>query len=711
MATNVIVAVRARPFNKREKGLDSKLCLKMEDGISTVITDVSNGESKTFTFDHSYWYNTSQETVFRDLGEKVVDKGVEGYNGTIFAYGQTGSGKTYSMMGVQSDEGLIPRLNFSLFESLKKISTDNHDYFITVSYLEIYNEVIKDLLNPSDTHLKIREHPDMGIYVEGLAEIKASSPEDIQKFIEQGNKVRTVAETKMNARSSRSHSCFTIRISQKTVEQLDGGVTRESKLDSKLNLVDLAGSERAGKTGAKGAQLKEAGAINLSLSALGNVINALAKSRKGQHIPYRDSKLTRLLQESLGGNARTVMIATLSPADDNYDESLSTLQYASRAKKIQNKAKKNEDVNEKVIRELKSEIEELRAQLAAYAEGKPLPASSGKADDEIIEEYQRKMAILEKAKQESWEEKEKMSRQFEEQRKKILENENHIRDVMQTVKEENVELIKRLKALQHQKKMLVKEFKDKKFKYDDMKHELEKNMSEYNELMKRDANGDHSVKDKLEALLLVIEKGRRQVITDKAELEDIKEMIKENEDRQTEERAKMTTHKLMLQQDQQLRSAIAEEERKRFLKEKDEYLHSILEKEREKLRVEAEAEVARVKAQYRRAGGGSNERERQLEINAIQNSTDKETLLLEIRSLKEKHAHEVEVIEKSYKEQLQKHEEETGRMVKLIVDGYEQEMSSMKKKFINCSRLLSQAIQDIEILKAKNDKLSKLASK
>ena len=258
--------------------------------------------------------------------------------------------------------------------------------------------------------------------------------------------------------------------------------------------------------------------------------------------------------------------------------------------------------------------------------------------------------------------------------------------------------------------MLVKD-SDKKFKYDDRKHELEKNMSEYNELMKRDANGDHSVKDKLEELLLVIEKGRRQVITDKAELEDIKEMIKENEDRQTEERAKMTTHKLMLQQDQQLRSAIVEEERKRFLKEKDEYLQSILEKEREKLRVEAEAEVARVKAQYRRAGGASNDRERQLEINAIQNSTDKETLLLEIKSLNEKHAHEVEVIEKSYKEQLQKHEEETGRMVKLIVDGYEKEMSSMKKKFINCSRLLSQAIQDIEILKAKNDKLSKLASK
>lgn len=709
MATNVIVAVRARPFNQREKGLNSKICLKMEDGLSTVITDLTNGEEKIFTFDHSYWYNTAQETVFNDLGKAIVENGIEGYNGTIFAYGQTGSGKTYSMMGVPGDVGLIPRLNITMFEKLKEISIENHDYFITVSYLEIYNEVIKDLLNPSDAHLKIREHPDMGIYVEGLAELKATRPEDIETFIEQGNKVRTVAETKMNARSSRSHSCFTIRISQKTTEELDGGVTRESKLDSKLNLVDLAGSERAGKTGAQGQQLKEAGAINLSLSALGNVINALAKSKKGHHIPYRDSKLTRLLQESLGGNARTAMIATLSPADDNYDESLSTLQYASRAKKIQNQAKRNEDVNEKVIRELKTEIEELRAQLAAYSTGKPLPASLGSSDDDIIEEYERKMAILEKAQKESWEEKEKLSKRFEEEREKILENENHIRDVMQTVKEENIELIKRLKALQRQKKQLVNEFKNKKLSYSEVKQKLENNMLVYNDLMKQDATGKHDVKGQLEELLIVIEKDRRQVLADKEELEEIKEMIQENEERQTEERAKMTTHKLMLQQDQQLRSAIVEEERKRFLKEKEDYLQSVLDKEREKLKAEAEAEVARVKAQYRRAGGADKGRERQLEINAIQNSTDKETLLLEIKALKQKHEHAIEVIENGYKLQMQKQTEETSRMVKLIVDGYELEMKQIKKKFITCSKLLDQAIHDIEILTARNEKLSREA--
>ena len=255
--------------------------------------------------------------------------------------------------------------------------------------------------------------------------------------------------------------------------------------------------------------------------------------------------------------------------------------------------------------------------------------------------------------------------------------------------------------------MLVKEFKGKKLNYANVKHQLEKNMLAYNDLMKKDASGDHAVKDDLEKLLIVIEKDRRQVLTDKEELEDIKEMIKENEERQTEERAKMTTHKLMLQQDQQLRSAIVEEERKRFLKEKEDYLQSVLDKEREKLKMEAEAEVARVKAQYRRTGGTDKGRERQLEINAIQNSTDKETLLLEIKALKQKHEHEIEVIENEYKTELKKKQEETGRMIKLIVDGYELEMKRMKKKFISCSKLLSQAIHDIEVLNARNEKHSK----
>ena len=193
-------------------------------------------------------------------------------------------------------------------------------------------------------------------------------PEEVSKLIGQGNKVRRVAATNMNDRSSRSHSCFIIRIEQKEKEDMGNGKERETKLSAKINLVDLAGSERAEKTGASGERLKEGAMINKSLSTLGNVINALAKG-KDEHIPYRDSKLTRLLQQSLGGNSLTVMIATISPADDNHDETLSTLQYASRAKAIKNKTKKNEDITQQIIRELREEIAELRRKLNEAQQG------------------------------------------------------------------------------------------------------------------------------------------------------------------------------------------------------------------------------------------------------------------------------------------------------------------------------------------------------
>ena len=317
-ASNAIyVAVRARPLNSREKKLKSDVCIAMS-GNETIITNPKDNTEKKFTYDQSYWWDEAQDKVYQDLGKGTIAKAIEGFNGTVFAYGQTGSGKTYSMMGYDGD-GIIPRLNKDIMEAVvqSKAQDPSNEFLVTVSYLEIYNEVVKDLLNPSDKHLKIREHPDMGIYVEGLAELVVNTTDAIEELIEQGNKVRAVAATQMNARSSRSHSCFTIKINQRKKEDMGNGQERTTKLASKLNLVDLAGSERADKTGASGTHLKEGAAINKSLSALGNVINALSKGGGSGHIPYRDSKLTRLLQESLGGNSKTVMIATISPGKYN----------------------------------------------------------------------------------------------------------------------------------------------------------------------------------------------------------------------------------------------------------------------------------------------------------------------------------------------------------------------------------------------------------
>ncbi|KAJ8923444.1 hypothetical protein NQ315_002003 [Exocentrus adspersus] len=310
---------------------------------------------------------SSQLVVYKDIGEEMLQHSFDGYNVCIFAYGQTGAGKSYTMMGKQEEgqEGIIPQICKDLFNKIRNNSSPDIKYSVEVSYMEIYCERVRDLLNPKNKgNLRVREHPLLGPYVEDLSKLAVTTYQDIHDLIDEGNKARTVAATNMNETSSRSHAVFTIFFTQ---QRLDETTQLTTEKVSKISLVDLAGSERADSTGAKGTRLKEGANINKSLTTLGKVISALAeiatkskKSKKADFIPYRDSVLTWLLRENLGGNSKTAMIAAISPADINYDETLSTLRYADRAKQIVCKAIVNEDANAKLIRELKEEIQKLR---------------------------------------------------------------------------------------------------------------------------------------------------------------------------------------------------------------------------------------------------------------------------------------------------------------------------------------------------------------
>jgi kinesin family protein 1 len=348
---------------------------------------------KVFAFDKSYWsFNQSdphfagQDHLHTDLGRPLLDNAFQGYNNCIFAYGQTGSGKSYSMMGYGSEAGVIPRICQDMFERITLLQQDkNLSCTVEVSYLEIYNERVRDLLNPSTKgNLKVREHPSTGPYVEDLAKLVVRSFPEIENLMDEGNKARTVAATNMNETSSRSHAVFTLTLTQK---RHDVETRMDTEKVAKISLVDLAGSERATSTGATGARLKEGAEINRSLSTLGRVIAALAdlssgKKRNMSMVPYRDSVLTWLLKDSLGGNSMTAMIAAISPADINFEETLSTLRYADSAKRIKNHAVVNEDPNARMIRELKEELAQLRSKLSGgsvggvpeevYEEGTPL---------------------------------------------------------------------------------------------------------------------------------------------------------------------------------------------------------------------------------------------------------------------------------------------------------------------------------------------------
>ncbi|XP_074845480.1 kinesin-like protein KIF16B isoform X4 [Carettochelys insculpta] len=426
---SVKVAVRVRPMNRREKDLDAKFIISMEKSKTTITNikipeggtgDIGRERTKTFTYDFSYFSAdsknpnyVSQELVFKNLGTDVLSSAFEGYNACIFAYGQTGSGKSYTMMGNAGDAGLIPRICEGLFSRINEKTIWHEASFRTeVSYLEIYNERVRDLLRRKTSktyNLRIREHPKDGPYVEDLSKHLVQNYSDVEELMEAGNINRTTAATGMNDVSSRSHAIFTINFTQ---AKFDAEMPCETV--SKIHLVDLAGSERADATGATGVRLKEGGNINKSLVTLGNVISALADlsqdatnplaKKKQVFVPYRDSVLTWLLKDSLGGNSKTIMIATISPADVNYGETLSTLRYANRAKNIINKPTINEDPNVKLIRELRAEIVRLKTLLAQGNQIALLDSPTALSMEEKLQQNEARVQELTKEWTNKWNE-------------------------------------------------------------------------------------------------------------------------------------------------------------------------------------------------------------------------------------------------------------------------------------------------------------------
>ena len=381
---NLKVYIRVRPPLMREK--DSSLPFRSVASVSEdkttislieylgfefdealkqkeIIDNPSNFLPHPYTFDHIFDMDSTQDDVYKISAVPAVESLISGFNSTIFAYGQTGTGKTYTMEGFSYDylspkKGLIPRAIENIFKYIENNSNSNTTFIIRVTYLQIYNESIDDLLKSEKKHLTIRENHKKGIYVEGLSEWAVCSPNDIYALLEKGAQNRTKAHTNMNDVSSRSHAVFTI-----ILEQMKSFKGKKKFKCGKLNMVDLAGSERVKLSGASGKQLDESRRINKSLSALGNVINALTDP-KIKHIPYRDSKLTRLLQNSLGGNCKTSMIAMISPYDGSFNESISTLNFAKRAKSIRIKAHINEEVNQNaLISQYENELNRLRKEL------------------------------------------------------------------------------------------------------------------------------------------------------------------------------------------------------------------------------------------------------------------------------------------------------------------------------------------------------------
>ena len=530
----VKVAIRVRPMNKHEIEQNSKLCVQVDTANSTVSVISDKNESKTFPFDYVYPMETTQREVYDQVAFPIVDSIFQGYNGTVFAYGQTGCGKTFTMMGIVTDpnlKGIIPNA-FSHIFGFIKTEGESKRFFLRCSFVEIYNEEVRDLLGNKDKKLDIREDPKKGTILKDLNYVTIKSPADIEKCLEKGNKNRHVGQTSMNDQSSRSHSLFTVYL-----EIEEKGENGNSRIKSgKLNLVDLAGSERVGKTNATGQTFDEGKKINLSLTALGSVIDALSQNRK--YIPYKDSKLTRLLADSLGGNTKTVMFANISPASYNYDETLGTLRYASRAKLIKNAPVVNEDPKDALLRKYEEEIKALKEKLANGGNlNDILEEVSEESDDddneveeenkEIVKKFMRKRSVY----LGDDPEKIQLLAKITELEKNLIDNVKlEDAEVREGEKVNKNELAKRIKE-QEEKNKQFKEYREKQMKENE---EMEKKMKKLQEqkekeeeLLKNDAN---KLQEKIKELNSEIEDLKNEGAKDRTDyLENVKEISKEND--------------------------------------------------------------------------------------------------------------------------------------------------------------------------------------
>ncbi|XP_039139627.1 kinesin-like protein KIN-7L [Dioscorea cayenensis subsp. rotundata] len=420
----ISVAVRFRPSTSDPLPSDRQWHLD-DNRISLhrpLGTPNPTSSSPSFSFDHVFDHSTTNSSVHQVLTSPIILAAVDGFNGTVFAYGQTSSGKTYTMNGSGSDPGIIQLAVRDVFEMIQMVT--EREFLIRVSYMEIYNEEINDLLVLGNQKLPIHESLERGVYVAGLREEIVNNTDQVLELIKLGETNRHFGETNMNARSSRSHTIFRMVIESSVKNTTSSGDVSDTDAIrvSVLNLVDLAGSERIAKTGAGGVRLKEGKHINKSLMVLGNVINKLSEGKQRAHIPYRDSKLTRILQPALGGNAKTSIICTVAPEEVHVEETKGTLQFASRAKRITNCAQVNEVLTDAaLLRRQKLEIEELR---------KKLQGSHSEVLEQVILKQRNDMLKSEM-------ERDKLATQLEEERKARETLENHIKEQQKKIENLN----------------------------------------------------------------------------------------------------------------------------------------------------------------------------------------------------------------------------------------------------------------------------------
>ncbi|XP_076117054.1 kinesin-II 85 kDa subunit-like [Mytilus galloprovincialis] len=669
MPENISIKVigRCRPLTGEESSKGVKSVVKVSG--DKILLELG-GKEQSFGFDGAYSGEVRNEQIFKEKCETMLQRTTEGYNSTIMTFGATGAGKSHLMSGTDDNPGIAPQMIKRLYQHIAEKS--NREFFITVSYLQAMDEKMMDLLNPHNNQMTIRHHPHKGIFVDGLSEMVVHSYDEMSEMYEQGRRVYEAGGSDLKGSRARAHSVFSITIEQKERQSSKVGVR------SVLTLAEIAGFDHGGSTDPK---------VVAGVQGMASVLNALGGPKKGGAIPYRDSVITRVLQESLGGNAVTMVFAVVSPVDKSAQETMTTLQYAQYAKNTKNHVKMNLDETHDIINDLRDEISKLREKIAAQSQPNK---------DDVLK-MEALVQDLQIAKRSTWEEREKQSSKYQNERKTNLANKGVLEWVQDSMKKGNRELQEKLMLLQKEKDQLTYQYKERRKVVDDLNEELQRKIGEYSKLTQSGKSSESETKKKVTAVHDLKEKLKKE--TDG--LKRLKEQLQELTEKQKNERENAKAQITSLKGNAELRQKIEREEREHLEKEHAALVHF----EIDKMKMDIENLKQDIQMKVNKGHTYSSQEGELLEVHVAEMKAEKNVTTLQIQLLekeKSRIVQELEDVHKVHKDELEIQQLQHFQTFRSYREMFEEQKIALDQRY---RQLLEDAIQDAVFLSSRNNEL------